>query len=105
MSPPDLGTILHDLNDDDGVGSIRGIAINPLLNLTNGTDVGVVVQIPSDQLVMVNVLSGSPFHVNIANGFTQISGLESNPSNYNYYCGYVSTNQSLAEEEALWLPM
>lgn len=41
LSPPDLGTLLFDLNYD-GVGSVDGIKINPALNLTNGDRKSVV---------------------------------------------------------------
>lgn len=94
MSPPDLGTLLFDLNYD-GVGSVDGIKINPTLNLTNGTDVGIVARIPRDQPVIVSMLSGAPFYVNIAKGFTNISGLESERSNdETFYCsgGEYQTN-------------
>ena len=86
MSPPDLGTLLYDLNKD-GVGSADGLKINPTLNLTNGTEVGIVVQIPRNELVIVNVLGGAPFYVNIVNGFTNISTLGSDIGSYDFYCG------------------
>ena len=88
MSPPNLGTLLYDFDRyGDGVGAVRGIEINPTLNLTNGTDVGIAVQIPRDQLMIVTINAGSPFHVNIANGFTNIGALESDRSGQDYYCG------------------
>lgn len=87
MSPPDLGTLIYDFDEQFGVGSADGIKINPTLNLTNGTEVGIVVQIPRDELAIVDILGGAPFYVNIANGFTNISSLGSDIGSYDFYCG------------------
>jgi hypothetical protein len=93
MSPPDLG-VAQWWSTARGYTTLQGIEFNQtrLNNLPDESDIGVLIQVPRDELQWVEVSYGSPLRINIASGFSNIVVLKvvntNNPSTVgNYSCG------------------
>jgi hypothetical protein len=93
MSPPDLGVVSW-WSTARGYTTLQGIEFNQttLNNLSDESDIGVLIQVPKDELQWVEVSYGSPLRINIAPGFSNIVVLKvvntNNPSTVgNYSCG------------------
>jgi hypothetical protein len=94
MSPPNLGWGFVDKDRLWVAFNRTAIELNNTANDTTTTEIGVLIQVPKDQLRRVDV--DSPLRVNIAQGFTNLRSLQvhidsaqnagNNPGN-NYTCG------------------
>lgn len=66
MTPSNIGTV------DFENWSDYGIVLDPAA-VANAAEVGILIQVPKDDLERVSIEYGMPFYVNIAKGFTQLT--------------------------------
>ena len=95
MSPPDLGqAIVSPLHSTtDSIFRIEGILVNQtaLMDVSDETEIGVLIRVPREQLSNVNFAYHSPLRLNIAPGITalqmlSVTGGYDYPGFDNYTC-------------------
>jgi hypothetical protein len=90
MSPPDLGVVSW-WSTARGYTTLQGIEFNQttLNNLSDESDIGVLIQVPKDELQWVEVSYGSPLRVNIARHmYNHFPEMQSLPCSQYQHCCY-----------------